>query len=233
MSSEGAKNNVFVLLGAPGSGKGTVSAMCIENFGWKQLSTGNLCRKHIAEQTEIGKQIDFVLKSGKLVSDSIIIDMVNQWLSEQLSLGKTVLLDGYPRNSVQAKALDDFLQEDTHKQVGFAVVKLEVPDDVVVGRLSNRRVCQNKSCQAVYSVAENSGCKPKHDMVCDKCGTALEIRNDDKPEVVAERLRVYREHERALLDFYKAQGQNIITISAGRPLGEVFDSFKKKVGLED
>jgi len=226
-----AKNNVFVLLGAPGSGKGSLSAVCVERLGWKQLSTGNLCRKHIAEQTEIGKEIDFVLKSGKLVSDNIIIDMVNQWLAEQLSLGNSIILDGYPRNLIQAKALDDFLQEEKYKEIGCKVVRFNVSDDVVIERLSNRRVCQNKSCQAVYSVMSDSPLRPKKDMVCDVCSGPLEIRNDDRPEVIKERLKGYHEHENLLLDFYKKTGHNTIEIDATKPLGEVFDIFKKKVGF--
>ncbi|MFC1842772.1 adenylate kinase family protein [Candidatus Dependentiae bacterium] len=230
--SMSAKGDIFVLVGPPGSGKGSFSGLCIKNFGWKQLSTGNLCRKQIAQQTEIGKQIDLVLKSGKLVNDGIIVDMVNQWLAKQLGRDKSILLDGYPRNLAQAKALDDFLKQEEFKDVGFYVVRLVVSDDVVVNRLGGRAVCQNKDCHAVYSIIEGSELRSKNNKMCDLCESPLEIRNDDEPEAIKERLKVYHENESALLGFYKDKGQLVFEIDASMPLDEVFDSFKKMAGLE-
>ncbi|MFC1841702.1 adenylate kinase family protein [Candidatus Dependentiae bacterium] len=228
-----AKSKIFVLLGAPGSGKGSLSGLLVEDFGWQQLSTGNLCRKHIEEQTEIGKQIDFVLKSGKLVDDSVIIEMVNQWLVDKIESGETVLLDGYPRNVVQAKALDDLLKEERFAGTDFKVIRFLVPDDVVSERLGSRRVCQNKDCQAVYSVAQGSSLRPKTDMICDKCSSPLEIRNDDKPDVIKKRLAGYHDYENDILNFYNQQGQEVVDIDAQMPLDDVFENFKKIAGVED
>jgi adenylate kinase len=228
-----AKSNIFVLVGPPGSGKGSFSDLCIKTFGWSQLSTGNLCRKHISNNTEIGKHIDFVIKSGKLVSDSIIIDMVKEWLVEQLDFGKSVLLDGYPRNLNQAKALDGLLNEKKFNNVCFYVVRFIVSDDIVVDRLCGRLVCKNKNCQAVYSTAQGSKSRPKSDMVCDKCSEQLEVRADDNLKTIKERLKVYHEHEGALLSFYTENKKNIIELDASMPIDKFFNNFKKVVGLED
>jgi len=226
------KGKIFVLVGPPGSGKGSVSALCIKEFGWKQLSTGNLCRKHIAEQTEIGKQIDFVLKSGKLVSDDIIINMVNQWLAEQLDSGETVILDGYPRNVSQAGALQSFLGQKTYESVPFHIVEFTIPDSVVIDRLCNRAICENRDCQAVYSLVEESSLKPKKEMVCDECSSSLYVRPDDTPQAVKERLKVYHEHADALLGFYREKGSKVLEVDASKPLSDVFDSFKRLIGIK-
>jgi len=228
-----AKNEIFVLVGSPGSGKGSVSHLCIKEFGWEQLSTGDLCRKHIAEQTEIGKEIDFAIKSGKLVSDSIIVDMVNKWLIDQIESGANVLLDGYPRNLAQAEALDAFLKDEKFADIGLRIIKFAVPDEVVVDRLCNRCICSNKDCQAVYSMAKDSPCKPKEDMVCDACASPLHVRSDDTIETIKERLSIYHEYEDSMLDFYTRKGNEILKVDATKPLVEVFESFKKVVGLKD
>jgi len=227
------KSDIFVLVGPPGSGKGSVSGLCIQEFGWKQLSTGNLCRKHIAEQTEIGKQIDFILKSGRLVSDDIIIDMVNEWLAEQLDLGVTVILDGYPRNVVQANALQRFLEQEAYNSVPFYVVEFIIPDSVVIDRICNRAICKNRDCQAVYSLVKGSSLRPKRDMMCDLCDNSLYVRPDDTLGAVKERLKVYHEHADALLSFYKSKGFDVACVDATKPLEDVFKGFKKLVSKED
>jgi adenylate kinase len=227
-----AKSNIFVLIGPPGSGKGTFSDLCIKNFGWSQLSTGNLCRKHVSNNTEIGKQIDFVLKSGKLVSDDIIFDMVKEWLTEQINLGKSVLLDGYPRNLVQAQSLDRLLSEIKFENTFcIYVIRFAVSDDIVIERLCGRLVCKNKNCQAVYSIANGSVCRPKLDMICDKCLQELEIRTDDNVKTIKERLKVYHEHESALLGFYSEKEKNIIELDASLPIETFFNSFKDAIGV--
>jgi len=226
------KNKVFVFIGAPGSGKGSISSLCVEKFKWKQLSTGELCRKHIKEQTEIGKQIDFSIKSGKLVSDSIIIEMVNEWLGEQLDLGETIILDGYPRTFAQAEALDAFLKERFSKS-DLKVVRFILPDEVAIDRLCERYVCKNIDCQAIFSMASGSGLKPKIEMVCDICSSPLKRRSDDTRESVAERLKIFHEHEKKLLDFYNQKEVSIYELNVQNPLGVVFENFKELIGLED
>ena len=105
------QKNLIVFMGPPGAGKGSLSQLCVDEFGWVQLSTGFLCRKHIAAQTTIGRQIDFFIKSGKLVDDSLIVDMVEEWLAEQIDQQRGVILDGFPRSVVQAQALDEILKK--------------------------------------------------------------------------------------------------------------------------
>lgn len=226
-----AKSNVFVLVGPPGSGKGSFSDLCIKKFGWSQLSTGNLCRKHISNNTEIGKHIDFVIKSGKLVSDNIIIEMVKGWLIEQLDLGKSVLLDGFPRNLIQAKALSELLREEKFNNIGFYVIEFVVSDDIVIDRLCSRLVCKDKNCQAIYSIAKGSCFEPKNNMICDKCSGQLETRADDNIKTIQERLKVYHEHEGALLSFYIENKNNIIEIDASKPIEKTFNNFKEIIGL--
>ena len=228
----GIGSKIFLFIGPPGSGKGSLSNLCIKEFGWKQLSTGNLCRKHIGEGTEIGKQIDFSIKSGKLVSDTIIIEMVNKWLNEQLELGENIILDGYPRNLDQAKALDKFLK-DKIGNIVFHVIVFELPDDVIIERLCERYVCQNSDCQVVYSMIPGSKLSPKKDMICDVCSGPLKRRSDDLRDSVIERLKIYHEHEGSLLNFYKNSGQMVMSLNAKKPLSEVFYDFSKLVGLED
>ena len=225
------ENKVFVFIGSPGSGKGSISELCVNQFGWKQLSTGDILRKHIEEQTEIGKHVDFTIKSGKLVNDSIVIEMVNEWLVQQLESGRSIILDGYPRNIVQAEALDSFLKE-KFQDANLHVVRFVVPDEVVVERLCNRYVCQNKECQAIYSMAPGSSHRPKKDMICDKCSSALVQRADDKKESIRERLKVYHEHEKKMLDFY-GKKLKIIEIDAQNPLDVVFENFKTALNVKD
>lgn len=220
--------NVFIFIGPPGSGKGTVSQLCVNTLGWVQLSTGNLCRKHIAENTQIGKQIDFALKSGKLVSDSLINEMVHDWFGTTIQRSDNIILDGYPRTVAQAKALHDFLVK-SMPEVRVQVVRFFASDEVVISRIGHRLVCSNKDCQQVYST--NPGArKPKHEMICDECSSLLVRRNDDEGSSVKDRLQTYHKHERELIDFYKQAHLAVREFEVERPLEQVFDDFKKIVG---
>lgn len=222
--------NVLVFLGAPGAGKGTVSERCVQELGFVQLSTGNLCRMHIADQTEIGKQIDLIIKSGRLVPDSLIVDMVADWFAKQAGKDSTIVLDGFPRTIAQAEALKK-LFETTFPMVRLSVVKLEISDKTVIDRLCSRVVCENKACQAVYSLAQGSSLAPAKAGVCNLCGGALIVRPDDAEESIRKRLQVYHQHENALLDFYASIGQSIINLNVEKPLEEVFSDFKDVMGL--
>jgi len=226
------KSKIVIFMGPPGSGKGSVARLCVEKLGFKQLSTGNLCRKQIQEQTEIGKRIDFFIKSGKLVPDGIIIEMVGQWLVERFESNENVILDGYPRTVAQAEALDSLLQENFSGIVP-AIFELVVPDSVVVDRLCQRYICQDSSCQAAYSMIEGSSLRPKRDMVCDLCSAPLKRRSDDTREAIEQRLKIHHEHEKNLLQFYKDRGQKIFALDAEKPLNEVFEDFKRLIGIDD
>jgi len=222
---------VFIFLGPPGSGKGSLSKLCVNELGWEQLSTGNLCREHISNQTEIGKKIDFAIKSGKLVSDGLIVEMVKKWLDECLSAKECVILDGFPRTLAQAEALDVLLKE-RFSFSDLSVVKLVIEDEKVVARLSGRYICQNDRCQEVYSLIKGSSLAPRKHMVCDACLGPLMRRSDDNKDSVKERLRTYHRHENKLLSFFETQGQAVTEFCVDKPLDVVFDNFKALVGLD-
>lgn len=219
--------DVYIFIGPPGSGKGSLSALCVNQLGWVQLSTGNLCRQHIAEQTSIGKAIDFAIKSGKLVADDLITDMVLDWFEKQsIWQIKPIILDGYPRTVTQAQAFHKALQDTLH---GFnvQVVLFDVDDKTVAERIQGRYVCQNKNCQAVYSLIPGALEQPKVAMICDHCSSSLIRRKDDEGSAIYERLAVYHSHVNSLIDFYRKAGVPIRTIDAHMPVHELFDTFKK------
>lgn len=222
-----AQVQVYVFIGAPGSGKGTLSALCVRELGWERLSTGELCRKHIADKTSIGTEIDFAIKSGKLVSDILIASMVEQWFVEHKKSNKPVILDGYPRTVSQAKALDSLFEEH-FPHIQLKVVHFLISQDALRERLDGRLICLNPDCQTVYSL-KSSELKPRNDMICDLCHGKLGVRKDDQAASVSERLRIYSEHEQALLHYYCNQGNTPIELCAERdPLG-IFEDFKNFV----
>lgn len=217
---------VVIFVGPPGSGKGTLSRLCIEQLGWIQLSTGNLCRKHIAEQTSLGKLVDQAIKQGKLVDDQLIVTMVHDWMLEQKVIGQTIILDGYPRTLYQAQALVQFAEQSL-SGVSLRVIRLVLDNERIVERITGRAICQNKDCQAVYSVIPGSLLNPRVDMVCDVCQTPLMRRVDDHPETVRDRLETYYRHEQELLSYYEQRGVGFVPFLVDRAVGQLFEDFKK------
>ncbi len=218
---------IILFLGAPGSGKGALSRLCIETFGWKQLSMGNLCRKHVSEGTELGRQIDFALKSGTLVPDEVIIEFGTQWIEQEIQDEDVLLLDGFPRTVVQASGFLKFFSE-KYPQVRLVIIELRVPDHEIIERLSARVVCSNNECQAVFSTRIQK-LKPRVAGICDVCASALIQRNDDRPEVVSARLATYHQHCEKLTSFYKNAGYVVHVIDGNRERAEVFESLLKHV----
>lgn len=224
--------DIYIFIGPPGAGKGSLAEKCVEAFSWCQLSTGNVCRHHIALQTAIGKQIDFAIKSGKLVSDSLIIEMVAEWFGEHLDTANAVILDGFPRTAQQAEVFSTLIR-DKYPFITERIIRLDIVDDVVVQRLCNRFICDNKSCQSVYSLAQDAtSLAPEKAGVCDRCGSVLIRRKDDEEATVRERLAGYHKHERALLDHYAKAGKEVVSLLVDRPIDVVFDEFKSLVGLK-
>lgn len=215
-------SGMLLFLGLPGSGKGTLAALCARAFGYQQLSTGNLCREHIAQGTDIGKSIDFAIKSGKLVDDSLITRMVIDWLVQFEN--KKLILDGYPRTAIQAREFDSFIKD--KPQVRPLLVRLHLEEAAVIDRLSSRRTCSAKTCQAVYSLLPGSSHQPTREGVCDKCASPLICRKDDEAEAIKLRLKLYSAHERELLDFYRQAQYTLVTLDAQKPIDKVFEDLK-------
>jgi len=220
---------VFIFIGPPGAGKGSLASLCVKYFDWLQISTGNLCRKHIAEQTKIGKEIDLIIKSGKLINDDLITFMVFEWFHENVDKASGIIFDGYPRTVAQAQAFDTMLKA-TFPAVQVKVVLFSLTDDVVVNRLCSRYVCQNKECQAVYSLSPHSDLAPAETTVCDLCSGPLGRRDDDNEIAVRKRLDIYHRHEQQLIDFYQNNGNKIIQLDASKQLREVFENFTQIIG---
>lgn len=216
---------IYSFFGAPGAGKGTLAAQCVEKLGYQVLSTGDLCRKNVAMQTEIGKQVEQFMKEGKLVPDDLVIDMVKDWLLSSADKEKPVILDGFPRTKEQAEKLTVLLK-DIMPEHQLKVVSINLPEDEIVSRLSNRLVCENKACQTVY----NTSMPEAQTCVCSKCNSQLIKREDDKEDVIRERLKVYKDHETPILEFYKSTGLNVEELNISKlEKDEVFELFKQKL----
>ena len=222
------QEKIFIFIGPPGSGKGSLSNLCMQKFGWKQLSTGNLCRKHIANETSIGRKIDFAIKSGKLIEDDLITQMITEWFINQSVDNPTIILDGYPRTVKQARFFDDFIKKN-FKAPQLQIIKFLIPDDTVVRRLCCRYICQNSDCQAVYSLTSNSLNCSKKLLTCDRCTSKLGRRSDDKEMTIRKRLKTYYKYEKELLDFYHCVGQIVKKVDVDKSLNEVFESFKQLI----
>lgn len=220
------KGKIFLFLGPPGSGKGTLSELCVNKFGWPQLSTGNLCRQHIADQTDLGNKIKKIIAEGGLVSDDIIADMVVDWIINQNVIPEGIIFDGYPRTKNQAILLYNFLQEKL-SQYELVLVKLNIDAQLLLDRVLNRVVCSNKQCGRVYSLSHDSEMQPRKDMTCDSCGHVLIHRSDDTQDSLKKRLALYYQHEQEIIDFYVDKGLKIGILQAAQAMQKLFDDFKK------
>ena len=221
------EKNVRVLsfFGPPGTGKGTIAQRCVRELMYEKLSTGNLCRYHIQEQTELGKSLQRLVDNGHLVPDDLITQMVLEWLRGKMAPEKTLVLDGFPRTKGQADLFLQALKNDkSFAAVDFKVVNFDLTEKEIVRRISARLVCSNKSCQKVCSTLVKQPEKPG---VCDICNSTLIRRVDDEPEVVRERLQVFAKHKDELLGFYKEAGAKVISFTI--PEGDrevVFEAFR-------
>jgi len=208
----------IILLGPPGAGKGTQAKMMERDFGIPQLSTGDIIRLAIQNQTEWGRKAEEFVKAGKLVPDEVVIGIVKEKLSGK-DLANGFILDGFPRTLPQAEALEEMLRE-----LGIqidAVLYFQMDSDEIVRRLSARRICEK--CQTPYNLLSKP---PKNDEICDQCGGKVIQRPDDRPEVVRERLRVYEEQTSPLVEFYSRKGLLRVIPSNGS-IEEVYERVKE------
>ncbi len=212
----------MVFLGPPGVGKGTYARAVSEEFGIPHISTGDIFREEIARGSELGRKVKEYVEKGLLVPDEVVIEVVKKRLS-QPDCEKGFILDGFPRTFKQAEALD-----------GFAPPNLALlfvaPDEVIIERISGRRICAR--CGAIYHVKYMP---PKYPGICDRCGGPLIQRRDDRPEVVRERLKVYRETFTPIIEYYRGKGiLREVDASEQAPIvvPRVIRTIKEYYGLE-
>ncbi|NMC59197.1 MAG: adenylate kinase [Candidatus Methanofastidiosa archaeon] len=191
----------IILLGPPGCGKGTQADIICKDFGIPHISTGDILRDNVKRGTEIGSKAKSYMDSGRLVPDEIIIGMMKDRFSNKDCI-KGFLLDGFPRTIAQAEALDILLKE--MKISLDHIINIDVPDEDIINRISKRLSCSN--CGEVYNLLSK---KPKKEMTCDSCGFKLNQRDDDKEEVVRNRLEVYRKQTAPLIMYYKNKIENV------------------------
>ena len=205
--------STIVLLGPPGSGKGTQGEKLVNDFGYTRLSTGDMLREAVRNQTELGLKAKEYMDAGALVPNDLIIGLMKEKIAA--SSGK-VILDGFPRTVEQADALGAQLDVDL-------ALNLDVKDEELVDRLTKRRSCPN--CNSVFHLLYNP---PKVDGICDKCGTKLYQRDDDKEETVLNRLRVYHENTKPLIDYYRKKG-TLVTIEGVGDIDDIFEKVKEAI----
>ena len=212
----------IIMLGAPGTGKGTVAGLLQEKLGIKQVSTGDIFRKNIKEGTELGKIAEVYISRGDLVPDDVTVKVVEERLNEP-DVENGIILDGFPRTVKQAEELDKILAEKGKKV--DKVINLTTPDEEIVERIINRRVCSNQECKAVYNLILNP---PKKDGICDKCGSELIIRKDDTEETVRARLKNYFEQTSPLVEYYEKQG-NVLTETVSKSINKLGEDVAEEV----
>ena len=191
----------IIMLGAQGTGKGTVAGILSGELGIPQVSTGDIFRKNIKEETELGIKANEYIKNGNLVPDEITVPMVASRLEED-DAKNGVILDGFPRTIAQAEKLDEMLSKKGNKI--DLVINLTTPRDEIIERILTRRVCSNQACKATYNIVMNP---PKQEGICDKCGAKLVQREDDtSEEAIRRRLAIYDEQTSPLVEYYEKKG---------------------------
>ncbi|GAB4378414.1 MAG: adenylate kinase [Calditrichia bacterium] len=208
---------ILILLGAPGVGKGTQAKRLTQEFGIAHISTGDILRTEVREQTELGRQAEAIIKKGELVPDDIILHMIENRLS-QPDCKNGFILDGFPRTIPQAQGLDRLLEK-----LGIdhlKVIEIFVPDEIIIQRLSSRRICAK--CGADYNLITNP---PPEDGICRICGGRIIQRNDDKEATIRNRLKVYRDQTAPLIEYYQNKGC-LLRVDGTKSIDQVYEDIK-------
>ncbi|MEK7849308.1 MAG: adenylate kinase [Candidatus Omnitrophota bacterium] len=209
----------LILFGPPGAGKGTQAKLLTQRFKIPHISTGDILRNEVKNNTDLGKNAKGFMEAGGLVPDSLVTEMVKNRMSQK-DLGKGFILDGFPRTQAQAKALDKILKTGIDR-----AIYLSTSEKVVVQRLTGRRVCPK--CGTNYHI---TNMPPKKDMLCDQCQVELYQRPDDNEATVRNRLKVYLDESESVLNYYKKQGK-LENISGDLDSEEVFKIVSRKVAV--
>ena len=210
----------IILLGPPGAGKGTIAKVLTRFDGSVQISTGDILRSAVAEGTELGKQAEAAMKAGNLVTDEMVMGIMEQRL-QQDDCKKGYLLDGFPRTIPQAEALQALLQKLGEKL--DAVLELDIARDVIIERLTTRRTCTN--CGEIYNIKSKP---PKLEGICDVCGSEIVQRDDETETAISNRLQVYSDQTAPLADFYRQQGL-LLSVQTSDS-GPVLEALKTRIG---
>ena len=211
----------IIMLGAPGAGKGTQAKMIADKYSIPHISTGDIFRANIKNGTELGKKAKEYMDQGLLVPDELTVDLVIDRVAQE-DCKNGYVLGGFPRTIPQAESLDAALEKRGEK-VDYAI-NVEVPDDNIVNRMSGRRACV--ACGATYHIVH---IPTKVEGICDRCGSELILRDDDKPETVTKRLNVYHEQTQPLIDYYN--GKNVLVeVDGTKDMKDVFGDIVKILG---
>lgn len=211
----------IIMLGAPGAGKGTQAKKLSEKYAIPHISTGDIFRANIKNNTELGQKAKGYMDAGQLVPDELVVDLVVDRIKDK-DCFKGFILDGFPRTIPQAEALDYALNNQNEK-IDYAI-NVDVPDENIIKRMAGRRACVG--CGATYHV-ENM--PPKAEGVCDTCGEHLVLREDDKPETVQKRLEVYHEQTQPLIDYYEKKDA-LLTVDGTLDIDVVFEKITQVLG---
>lgn len=211
----------IVMLGAPGAGKGTHAKGIVEKYHIPTISTGDIFRQNIKEGTELGKKAKGYMDAGELVPDELVCDLVVDRLSKE-DCKDGYILDGFPRTIPQAEALTAALEKIGQK-MDYAI-DVDVPDENIVNRMSGRRACLN--CGATYHIVS---IPTKVEGICDRCGSPVVLRDDDKPETVQKRLSVYHEQTQPLIDYY-AKKNVLAEVDGTKDMEDVFNDIVTILG---
>ena len=191
---------IIVMLGAPGSGKGTVAKLLTETLNIEHISTGDMFREEIKSGRELGKELENYMSDGKLVPDDVVIKILDERLSRPTAQNG-VVLDGFPRTKIQAEHLKELLNA-KGKKINVAI-QLNIPDEDIIYRTVKRRICSNKDCGAIYNLEFN---KPKQEGICDICGSKLYRREDDNEETVKRRIDTYHKRSEPIIKYFEEEG---------------------------